>query len=162
MRYKNAEEKSEKKKTTHDLTPSALHHLEYPRICLKIFTFFTLALPDECPAPSADLGLPFNFGLGAWVDARVDVFVNSSVPVQLVGFTHVLDCGFSIGWSTRKILERNGVNFFLRNVQWETDLGHPKSECGIDFVESDHLLAETLKGVRVEIGEWETISRYFL
>lgn len=33
-----------------------------------------------------------------------------------------------------------------------------QSECGIDFVDSDHLLAETLKGVRVEIGEWGRLS----
>ena len=63
----------------------------------------------------------------------------------------------------RKALERNQINVnLLRNVQWKPDPGHPESECGIDFVESGHLLAETLKGIRVEIGEWETISRYFL
>ena len=56
----------------------------------------------------------------------------------------------------RKRLERNQVNvnvFLLENVQREQDPGHRESECRIDSVDSDHLLAETLKGVRVEIGE---------
>jgi len=38
-------------------------------VCLEFCTFLALALPDKRPAPRADLGLPFDFGLGAGVDA---------------------------------------------------------------------------------------------
>jgi len=60
-----------------------------------------------------------------------------------------------------KVLERDKI-YILRDLQWKPDLSHPESKRGIDFVESDHFFAETLEGIHVEIGEWETVSRNFL
>ena len=58
----------------------------------------------------------------------------------------------------RKRLERNQVNVnvsLLENVQWEQDPDHRESECGINFVDSDHLLAEALYRVSVSRSENE-------